>query len=417
MSLPAIVVEVSFTTNPTAVPVWVDISTYVRSVATRRGRQTELDRFEAGTCSIVLANHDRRFDPTYTGGPYYGNILPMRRIQISCTHESQTYYLFSGFVDEWVQSYRDTKIAYATVRATDGFKILALTHVTGTFDQKISSSRVNEIMAAVSWPTNQGWILDQSLLGTNTYLNPAGTLSVYTGNSSVQASVLDHASALDHLNDVTAAEDGFMFIGHGGDLIFHNRYRRVQEPAHSSVSFFSDSGGSAYGYSDIQLSYDDAQIWNHVVYSIAGSTSEQVADDTVSQATYYKRGLTKTGLLITSTSEALSAANWALHRYRDPGTRIKSITMKLINHSDGDGYVHAVLNHDIGDKHIIHRQPPGGGNQIVQTGFMEGISHNIDFTNHTWSITMNMSPAELFAGWVLDDTSNSLLGVTTYPVY
>lgn len=65
---PDFTVEVAFTTNPGSVPAWTNITDYVRSVSIRRGRSHELDRPEAGTCVIVLANHDRRFDPSFSSG-------------------------------------------------------------------------------------------------------------------------------------------------------------------------------------------------------------------------------------------------------------------------------------------------------------------------------------------------------------
>lgn len=54
-------------------PVWTDISGYVRSGSIKRGASrvdSPIVIYEAGTCSIVLRNEDRRFDPSYLDGPY-----------------------------------------------------------------------------------------------------------------------------------------------------------------------------------------------------------------------------------------------------------------------------------------------------------------------------------------------------------
>lgn len=55
------------------VPVWTDVTEWVRSGSVTRG-STRVDNpiitYEAGTCSVVLRNDDRRFDPSYLDGPY-----------------------------------------------------------------------------------------------------------------------------------------------------------------------------------------------------------------------------------------------------------------------------------------------------------------------------------------------------------
>src|SRR4051812_10986829 len=80
--MPPVVTEVAFTTDPGATsPSWTDISAYVKSSSPTRGRDSEFDDFGPGTNSLRLNNKDRRFDPSYTAGPYYGYLLPMRRVR------------------------------------------------------------------------------------------------------------------------------------------------------------------------------------------------------------------------------------------------------------------------------------------------------------------------------------------------
>jgi hypothetical protein len=122
---PTITVEVAFTTDPADTPVWEDISEWVRHFTTTRGRNAELDQFRPGKATIVLANDDRRFDPTYTAGPYWPDVVPMRRIRIRATWAGTTYDLFSGYVDGWQQNYSHPEVAECVVTATDAFSVLA----------------------------------------------------------------------------------------------------------------------------------------------------------------------------------------------------------------------------------------------------------------------------------------------------
>jgi len=56
MALGTPIVEVAFATDPADPPVWTDVSDRVRALSTSRGRQHELDRYEAGTAVVVLGS-------------------------------------------------------------------------------------------------------------------------------------------------------------------------------------------------------------------------------------------------------------------------------------------------------------------------------------------------------------------------
>lgn len=69
LNVPAYAVSVSFT-DPFDTPDWVDITRFVRSGTTKRGRQHELQRCVAGSCSLKITNQDGRFSTFNTTGPY-----------------------------------------------------------------------------------------------------------------------------------------------------------------------------------------------------------------------------------------------------------------------------------------------------------------------------------------------------------
>ena len=102
MAYPTTKVEISFVSGPyVASPTWVDVTSYVRNISIRRGRTDDLQNFEAGTANIILDNRDRRFDPLYTSGPYYGNLTPNKQIRISGTISGTTYTVFRGYISGW----------------------------------------------------------------------------------------------------------------------------------------------------------------------------------------------------------------------------------------------------------------------------------------------------------------------------
>ena len=112
--------------------VFKDITPYVRSFTTDRGRRRSLDRFGAGTATVVLDNRDRRFDPTNFSSEYANAILgitgvtPMRPVIINATWSGTSYPVFRGFIDSWSFDYdQSISDATATITLTDAFKVLA----------------------------------------------------------------------------------------------------------------------------------------------------------------------------------------------------------------------------------------------------------------------------------------------------
>lgn len=132
MSLPSLAVAIAFGVNPMTTPAggdWVDVTPYVRELAINRGKDHELTNSQAGELTLRLRNTDRRFDPTYTSGAYYPNVLPMRRVRVRATRGS-TFDLFQGVIDDWGQAWEGRPIngsgpAECSVHATDMLTLLA----------------------------------------------------------------------------------------------------------------------------------------------------------------------------------------------------------------------------------------------------------------------------------------------------
>ena len=71
-------------------PIWIDITSKVAAVNIKRGKNRELERYNAGNASIVLHNEDRTFDPLNGSSPYAGNIIPRRAVRVSTSGYTQT---------------------------------------------------------------------------------------------------------------------------------------------------------------------------------------------------------------------------------------------------------------------------------------------------------------------------------------
>lgn len=120
---------VEYSTDPLSVttPTWIDVTRFAQSVSWFAGTDQDLDQPQNGGCTIVLKNGDRRFEPDYSGSPYYPNIVPLRRFRVSIVADGATTRQGVFYVRSWELDYPGgTAYSTATAECTDGFGILSL---------------------------------------------------------------------------------------------------------------------------------------------------------------------------------------------------------------------------------------------------------------------------------------------------
>lgn len=119
------ITEIAFTTDPLGAFVWTDVSPQVRHVPrVFHGSMSEDGDISPSTMAVVLANRDRRFDPDYAAGPYYGNLLPMKPIRHRLVFGAFVATLFTGYVQGWPQRWERRFDGTVQVQAIGGDRIL-----------------------------------------------------------------------------------------------------------------------------------------------------------------------------------------------------------------------------------------------------------------------------------------------------
>lgn len=84
MTLPVFKCEIAFGNTPAdASPTWTDVSSDLRKFQISRGRQYELNQIDPGSASVTLKNLSRQYDPEYTSGPHFPNVVPLVPIRLS----------------------------------------------------------------------------------------------------------------------------------------------------------------------------------------------------------------------------------------------------------------------------------------------------------------------------------------------
>lgn len=421
MSQPQLLAELALSTRPTEAPTWVDVTSYLRGIPSiRRGRGTWLGPVEPGTASALLDNADRRFDPSYAAGPYYGNLKPMRRIRLSAIWSGLTYPLFTGYVDGWPPEFT-VGDGWVEVRATDGFKVLGRIELNTAYPEQLSHERVNAVLDTIGWTTGNAWILGSATngqLGVSTVLAPAGDRTIMTGNTTVQAETLEATRALDHLQQIAQTENGLFLVARDGSMVFQNRHYRLKPDQTTPLwTFGDDLAGGELPYVRADMCFDDGELANDVRCTRNGGTT-QVATDTASQLDYFPVTLAEDRLLATTDLEMLARANWLLAKRKQPAWRVRTLTL---DPEGTDELWPIVLRAEIGDRVRVRRRPFGGA--VMEGEYHIGhIQINVSSDEFRWSVVWELSPADMTKYWHVSDGADAfaayaVLGTTTVLAY
>jgi hypothetical protein len=385
---PTHLIEIAFGTDPTVTPVWDDVTDYVRAFTVGRGTNHELDQPAAGKATITLDNRDRRFDPTYDAGPYYPNVLPMRRVRIRAAWMGVIYPVFQGYIESWPQQYPGRGAdALVEVEASDGFLPLAAAKVSATYSQEASGARITNILDDAGWP--------------------AADRDVDAGNSTIAAATLDSVPALTHLLDVSTAEMGLLFMGRDGNVRFVERHSFFLSSVDATNYTWGDIEGE-HRYIDIIPQEDHSQIYNDVRITPDGGT-EQVATDATSQGRFFLRTLSRS-VVLASDSAALDQANYLLSRYKDAYVRVPSMELAVIRET---AQWSRVLDREIGDRLVVRRRHPAGGDPLERQVYIVGVEIQATPSDAEWSVTWRLAPFDAQTPWILGDPESGQLGMTT----
>ena len=394
MAWPTLTLRMAFASDPMdAVPVWTTITNDVRRIYIKRGRQHELDRMEAGTCYIELLNQHGNYWPLNAAGAYFPNVLPGKRVNLIATYNAVPYELYTGFIEDWNPDWLQRKgglIPIVRPNCVDLLSNLANFDINSAgYAQELSGARVGNVLDEIIWP--------------------AGARDLDAGQSLMQASgALADENALEHLAIIQQSELGIVYIAGDGDVQFEDRHHRLLNHQ-VSLAIFGDDLGENF-YHGMEPRYGAEDIRNDIRITRDGG-AQQSASDAASQTAYGKRSLSSSGLLMTSDLETQDQANYMIKRYKDPALRNR--ILKIIPERDPDRLWPKTLGYEISDRITVRRNEAS----IDQDYHIEGIIHDINLADRTWSTQWQLSDADSQVYWVLEVVGFSELEETTFLGY
>jgi hypothetical protein len=379
---------------------YVNIAGDMNQFKTRRGRSYELDRNEAGTLSGMIYDVDSDFDPINTDSPYYGGIIPMRKIQLIATKNGITYSLFTGYLETWDQTWPNIYDPWVEFTASDATMIFSNNDFTGIYPQEFSGTRINRVLDDIGWPTSDRVIR--------------------TGRTAIQAGVYENVNSLEHMDKVRETENGNLFIDELGRVVFHDRHYSIIQQAVPKYIFGNTPGGgpdNEVPYTSIGFSQDFTLVRNDINGErVGGATGEASDADSIKKVS--RRTFTRSGQLFTTDIEANSAASWILGLYKDPSYRIKTVSVRPRG-SDLSPWCDlwaVALGLKIGDRITVrHRRPNKPTLLFEADAIISAIEHSYDMED--WTTTFELIPAAQTDYWVLGSPTLSRLGRTTRVAY
>lgn len=366
----------------------VDVSNIALQISIRRGRNRILNKFEAGLATVVLADNNGDWSPQNVSSPYYGKLLPLRKIRIWADYDdgsgTERYYLYSGYITSYSSTYglgiEDT--SKITLQCVDGFRLLnniGISTVAGAGSPQLSGARIETLLDVVSWPTSQR-VID-------------------AGNSTMQADPgTANRDLLNALQLVESSEFGGFFISAEGDATFLSR-DTVSKKADETPVVFADDG-SGLTYQQIEFANDDTLLVNDVTVTRLNGTSQNVFDQT-SIDTYFLHSGKRDGILVQTDAESLDQAQTLLVARKDTTDRIDSMTIN-VNDPTSPAKIVAGLNLEIFDLVNVTKTVPGGST-ITKELFVQGVQH--DITNNTFT-TKILTAEPLIQAFILDSTTS-----------
>jgi hypothetical protein len=339
--------------------VFKDITDRIEALTISRGKNRDLDRFNAGALQIVLNNDDRAFDPNYPASPFAGAIVPRREVNVTI----DGVRTISTTIDDWNFNYAPGGDSQAEIVATDDFTLLARqTLIPGTAVTQLSGARVQAILDQ----ENVAW--------------PIALRSIDTGVSILGEDFVE-GNALQYLQKVSESEQGLLFVGKNGDLVFRDRLDAT--PTSTTVTEFTDDG-TGIPFTLTSVNFGSELLYNEaIVTSIAGTA---VANNDRSRSSY---GVSSYELdtLVSTQTQLANIADFLVQKYGDPEYRFESISINLNNVTAPQKVT--CLGLEIGDVISISFTPNNIGSPIQQFGQIIRLGHSIDSDRHDMFISVS----------------------------
>lgn len=375
-----------FGSDSTVIPV-VDLTPDVYNISISRGRNIMRDTYEAGNATIRVLDPLSYFNPQNTSSPYYGYLVPLRKIRISASTATTNSWLFSGYVQDYKYSYpQGQETGYVDIMATDAFRLFNMSNVQTIPDTaagQTTSTRITKILDHIEFP--------------------ASMRNVSTGLSTCIADPATPRTSLEAIKNAEFSEGmGAFYMDGSGTAVFKNRSEVVQSIGSTAIEFNQTTG---IPYKNLQFAFDDKLIINDVTFARVGGTVQEVFDNT-SIAKYFPHSLNRPDLVAETDDIVLNVAREYVSTRKETTIRIDSMMVDLLDTSVPTDTMIALDYFN--NLKITNVQPDGS--EIVKTLQVQGLKWDITPNRMTCTVTTLEPIAD---GFIIGSSLYGIIGQST----
>jgi hypothetical protein len=370
----------------------VDVSNQIDALTTRRGRNAEADQFQTGTCSLRIVDQNGDFNSQNLAGPYAGLLDPMRKLQITATHNGVTYPIFSGFITSYqtiTPQESNDNVSYCVISAVDAFRLAQnaqISTVSGTSAGQLSGARINNILDQIQWP--------------------ATMRDIDAGQTTLQADPGTPRTALAACQTVTTSEYGAFYVDATGSFVFQDR-ALTSSSVGATPTIFTDDGSGGLLYFDAQWVLNDVLVYNAANVTRSGGAT-QVATNSASIAKYFIHSYTQNDLLMQTDAVALDYARAYVASRAETSVRCDSIVLDLYTPNYDAGIV-AALDLDFFDPITVTTTQPGS-TSLTKTLQIFGVAMTIN--PNKWRVQfITLEP--ILDSFILNSTQYGILDTSS----
>ena len=360
---------------------FVDATEYVLAVAVQRGRGSQTDQFQPGTCRVLADDRasGRLFDPANTASTYYQgdfDLAPRRAIKVL----AGTAELFVGAITDLDITYELPNLSFASIVSADGLYELSRTALTAfTPSSQLTSARVSAI-------------LDRPEVNFSTALRNIATGIATCGT----VAYTDNTNTLSALQAVAIAEDGRLFANRRNQIQFDER---ISFTFSTAIASFGGTATNDIPILAIGVAYGQETLFNRVQVDIDGGTAAQVAQDSASQTQYGVQTLSFSSVPLVNETAGATLAQNLLDKYKEPKIRFNEISTSL--NACGSALWPTVLALDVGDViSVTKTYDQGLPLSRTDSVFIESVAHDITPSDHR--IRFGLGQAQLLTAFILD---------------
>jgi hypothetical protein len=346
------------------------------------------DTYDAGTATVRVLDPLGYFNPQNPSSPYFGYLVPLRKVRISATTATAEHFLFSGYVNDYKYSFPvGQETAYVDIVCTDGFRLFQMSQVqtvATTPAGQTTGTRIAKILDDVQFPVS----MRQLATGDATCIADPGTVR----------------TTLEAIKNVEFSEGlGAFFMSPDGTAVFKSRSEVTGSLGDTAIDFNQTTG---IPYRQVRYALDDKLIINSATFTKVSGTPQNV----FSQASidkYFPHSINQDNLVAETDAQVLGAAQNYVNSRRETTIRIDEMAIDLL---DPNVPTDTIIGLDYFDNLKITNVTEQGST-IVKTLQAQGFAWDIG-PNKMSCVVTTLEP--LIDGFIIGSSTYGIIGQSTF---